>query len=95
MMGISVSAMLSHDAAATTTNIRVAIMKNGTTLLGSSSSTLQAGESALVNIPVNVSTFGQTSMATNDYLEIFVTTDDIVGDTTVTPVAVLATINAV
>lgn len=92
---MNVSATLSHDAVATTTNIRVAIMKNGVTLLGSSSSALQSGGSALVNIPVNLSTVGQTPMVTNDYLEIFVTTDAIVGTTNVVPVAVLATISAV
>lgn len=95
MMQMVVSATLSHDALATTTNIRVAIMKNGITLLSSSSSALQAGGYVLLNIPVNISTVGQTSMATNDYLEIFVTTDAIVGTTAVTPVAVLATISAV
>lgn len=76
------------------TNIRVAIVKNGTTRLGPSSYLLQPGSlgAALGVTAIPIST--AVSMTTNDYLEIWVSADALlgVGNTLITPSSVFATI---
>ncbi len=92
---INVCTGLSHNSTLGSI-MRICVMKNGNTPIGPATATQSAVLSA-VGVTANLSTTVQTSVVTNDYLEVWVTLDTLlgIGTTLVTPTSVLVTIKTI